>query len=168
MDELTTPFCCAASGNRYTAILGMVGPKYGFVAFVSDEVRSESPELSDAYFRQRLDDILRTPQPLPPAPHAEVSARARRRSISSTEISSYGFTCPSCGNPDPNACPNCTKYFCGGGSRDSRQRFQCPWCGETLIRTSAHPSTQTVESQLRVEVEETRAELRYRELNPGP
>jgi hypothetical protein len=164
--EYRVPFKCGRDGEEWTARLGPVGPRFGFLSFENAERRAElSRDQSPADFGRRLRELLNQPAPLPPPEQAEVVGRTQETRLTEDQVTDFGFECPTCKNNGLVLCPDCRKYFCSGGTQDSAGRFQCQWCGTTLVMV---PRDETEpKSPLDVNVSEPRPQVRYRELPPG-
>lgn len=167
-EPVVVPYQCARDHEEWSALLEHVGGKYAFVRFSRDEMRVDNPSPdSQASFAQRLRDLMTQPAPLPPQPNAELVRQDRPGQIANDQVTDYGFVCPSCATTKLSLCPDCAKYFCGAGIQDSAGRFQCPWCGMTLVYRPLSQDEVSNRKSLQVDTSSARAELRYRELPPA-
>jgi len=116
---------------------------------------------------RRFQELTSARPPLPPPEQAEVVEVSLRREITSDDITSYGFECPSCKHGGLLLCPECHQYSCRGG-RDSHDRYLCQWCGDTLV---TRPLTSEEAAQPRppqpIEGQQKTLQVRVRELNAG-
>lgn len=164
----TVPFRCGLDGEEWTAELGPLGPKLGFVRFVrkGEEVQQQ-PIDRKAELRRRLDALLMSKAPLPPPEQSEVVETRVTRQLTGDDVTDYNFTCPSCGNGQLLLCPECGKFMCRGG-RDPHGRYICHWCGETLV---SRPLTTEERAQPRpptkIDGQTSTLQIRTRELPPG-
>lgn len=144
MAEYTIPFKCGSDGTEWVARLEPVGARLGFTSFSRAAVKVEPlPADRRAQVMQRFNDLLNTKAPLPPPQSVELIQEEVQRQLTSAQVTSFGFSCPSCRNTQPLLCLLCQKYSCQGATRDSAGRFQCQWCGETLVLSSTSPAEGT-------------------------
>lgn len=137
--QYSVQFKCGRDGAEWRGYLRRVGPKYGFFRF-SRSGEDVSIPLQDrkAEIMRQLSELTAAPLPLPPPPQAEIVEVDAKKELTSDDITSYGFECPSCRNNEPLLCPECRQYSCRG-SRDSHDRYLCQWCGETLVTRPLTP-----------------------------
>jgi hypothetical protein len=169
VEEYEIPFRCGLHGDEWIARLAPVGAKFGFISFhkLGESVRSPVPN-PRATFQRRLQDLLAQPLALPPQESAEVVHRRKPAHLTDQDVTDYGFECPVCKNHQTLLCPyeDCGKYSCRGGEQDSAGRFQCQWCGRSLVYgatlpAGAPPAPKEIDSTM------LRPELRFRALPPG-
>jgi hypothetical protein len=164
------PIKCGKTGEEWLGRLEAVGLKYGFVHF---DLRSTGQHVDTAThkasFGERLRALLSEPPalPLPPSPNAEVVMKKRVVKLTDEDIITFGFECPTCRNDKILLCPECKKYSCQGGQRDTAGRFQCQWCGTTLMFRPLTDDETARATPTEIVSSEKRLSLRFRELPPG-
>lgn len=165
-EDLSVFYRCGADGSEWVGKLAPVGPRLGFVSFESTARGRQDVPVNQAFrMRQKLQNRKSPVMPLPPPLSEELIVRPTARTIGDSDITDFGFTCPSCSVTRLLVCPVCTRISCQG-LRDSADRIFCQWCGSTLVFGS--PSEDSGQRPaIRVEVTRDGVETRARELGPG-
>jgi hypothetical protein len=168
--DVELAFRCGLDGTEWTARLGPVGRRLGFVGFRRPSAKADVPLPDEAgELRRQLDELLSARPLLSPPRSADVVSEEQQEKLTEDQTTDYGFECPSCGNVETLLCPECAKYSCRGLPRDAGGRIQCQWCGTTLVfgvATASEPGSGKKPPK-EIEVRTERTSIRNRELPPG-
>jgi hypothetical protein len=172
VDNVSVPFLCGVTATKWQAALERVGSFWIFSRFTLESgavVENQDATARKALLRRRLNDLLSTrPGELPPAASAEVRQVTSSLSLTSRELSFYGFKCPGCDEHEVLICtaPECRRLSCFPPT-DAARRVVCFWCGTTYRVPEPGEPTSGKTAPIEITASQTTRAVVDRQLGAG-